>query len=224
MRCGPWGTSRACVLQTQGMAEARRRAGIPVRVIWREVHETRGDAGGRNSHGPRAVAGRERCARPRPPLSLPHNVLVADDALRLRPPGQQQASPHVRIHREQRLQRRGPARPHASRCDDAKRVRGDGGGPKHGPPAGAHPQARCARVHGVSQGQEQMRGRGECLARERACSCFFGRAPLCSLWTAPPPGPARPQAPCRRCQLSGTPCVFEKPEKKPQVLSNGGIE
>ncbi len=23
-----------------------------------------------------------------------------------------------------------------------------------------------------------------------------------------------PQSPCRRCQLSGTPCLFEKPEKK----------
>ncbi|KAF9268852.1 hypothetical protein L218DRAFT_853190 [Marasmius fiardii PR-910] len=33
------------------------------------------------------------------------------------------------------------------------------------------------------------------------------------------------EAPCRRCQLSGTPCVFEKPEKKPaQVLAGPGIE
>ncbi|KAF7793852.1 hypothetical protein EIP86_004973 [Pleurotus ostreatoroseus] len=49
--------------------------------------------------------------------------------------------------------------------------------------------------------------------------------PLCSLGTAPPPGPAPPQAPCRRCQLSGTPCIFEKPEKKnTQALSNGSVD
>ncbi|KZT29220.1 hypothetical protein NEOLEDRAFT_1057246 [Neolentinus lepideus HHB14362 ss-1] len=33
------------------------------------------------------------------------------------------------------------------------------------------------------------------------------------------------EAPCRRCQLSGQPCIFEKPEKKnAQALSNAGIE
>ncbi|EPQ57029.1 hypothetical protein GLOTRDRAFT_120398 [Gloeophyllum trabeum ATCC 11539] len=33
------------------------------------------------------------------------------------------------------------------------------------------------------------------------------------------------EAPCRRCQLSGQPCIFEKPEKKNvQALSNAGIE
>ncbi|KAL0581880.1 hypothetical protein V5O48_000109 [Marasmius crinis-equi] len=33
------------------------------------------------------------------------------------------------------------------------------------------------------------------------------------------------EAPCRRCQLSGTPCVFEKPEKKNvQALAGPGIE
>ncbi|KAG7098513.1 hypothetical protein E1B28_000457 [Marasmius oreades] len=33
------------------------------------------------------------------------------------------------------------------------------------------------------------------------------------------------EAPCRRCQLSGTPCVFEKPEKRPaQALAGPGIE
>ncbi|KAI0032227.1 hypothetical protein K488DRAFT_78587 [Vararia minispora EC-137] len=33
------------------------------------------------------------------------------------------------------------------------------------------------------------------------------------------------EAPCRRCQLSGTPCVFEKPEKKnAAVLSNASVE
>ncbi|KAI3618952.1 hypothetical protein WG66_000567 [Moniliophthora roreri] len=33
------------------------------------------------------------------------------------------------------------------------------------------------------------------------------------------------EAPCRRCQLSGTPCIFEKPEKKNvQALSGPGIE
>src|ERR1700733_8706391 len=33
------------------------------------------------------------------------------------------------------------------------------------------------------------------------------------------------QAPCRRCQLSGQPCVFEKPEKKNgQLLSTVSVE
>lgn len=33
------------------------------------------------------------------------------------------------------------------------------------------------------------------------------------------------EAPCRRCQLSGTPCVFEKPEKKNvQVMSGASVE
>ncbi|KIP11627.1 hypothetical protein PHLGIDRAFT_99458 [Phlebiopsis gigantea 11061_1 CR5-6] len=33
------------------------------------------------------------------------------------------------------------------------------------------------------------------------------------------------EAPCRRCQLSGIPCVFEKPEKKnAQPMANGSIE
>ena len=39
--------------------------------------------------------------------------------------------------------------------------------------------------------------------------------------------PARPghQAPCRRCQLSGAQCVFEKPEKKAvQALSTASVE
>ena len=44
-----------------------------------------------------------------------------------------------------------------------------------------------------------------------------------------PPGPdtadVRLQAPCRRCQLAGTPCVFEKPEKKnAQVMGNASVE
>ena len=40
------------------------------------------------------------------------------------------------------------------------------------------------------------------------------------------PGPALyPQAPCRRCQASGTPCIFEKPEKKNvQGLSTASVE
>ncbi|KZV96233.1 hypothetical protein EXIGLDRAFT_733595 [Exidia glandulosa HHB12029] len=32
------------------------------------------------------------------------------------------------------------------------------------------------------------------------------------------------EAPCRRCQLSGTPCIFERPEKKQQVYQNGSLE
>lgn len=33
------------------------------------------------------------------------------------------------------------------------------------------------------------------------------------------------EAPCRRCQASGTPCIFEKPEKKSvQALSNASVE
>ena len=40
------------------------------------------------------------------------------------------------------------------------------------------------------------------------------------------PGPALyQQAPCRRCQASGTPCIFEKPEKKNvQGLSTASVE
>ncbi|KAL9711888.1 hypothetical protein Ac2012v2_004961 [Leucoagaricus gongylophorus] len=33
------------------------------------------------------------------------------------------------------------------------------------------------------------------------------------------------EAPCRRCQASGIPCIFEKPEKKNvQALSNASVE
>lgn len=32
------------------------------------------------------------------------------------------------------------------------------------------------------------------------------------------------EAPCRRCQLSGTPCIFEKPEKKQQLVPGPSIE
>ena len=40
------------------------------------------------------------------------------------------------------------------------------------------------------------------------------------------PGPEiDTQAPCRRCQLSGQPCIFEKPEKKNgQLLSSASVE
>ncbi|TFY57123.1 hypothetical protein EVG20_g8667 [Dentipellis fragilis] len=61
----------------------------------------------------------------------------------------------------------------------------------------------------MPQGQEQMRRRGQLRPLARQAS-------LSLRWPAPTaPGPApSPQAPCRRCQLSGTLCVFEKPEKK----------
>lgn len=36
--------------------------------------------------------------------------------------------------------------------------------------------------------------------------------------------PQSQQSPCRRCQLSGTPCVFEKPEKKNPASSQQGLE
>jgi hypothetical protein len=40
-----------------------------------------------------------------------------------------------------------------------------------------------------------------------------------------PPRPGKHQAPCRRCQLSGQPCIFEKPEKKNgQLLSTASVE
>ena len=40
-----------------------------------------------------------------------------------------------------------------------------------------------------------------------------------------PHAPYALKAPCRRCQLSGTPCVFEKPEKKnAQPMANGSVE
>lgn len=55
----------------------------------------------------------------------------------------------------------------------------------------------------------------------------YDRDPFCSLRPASPcSGPARHlQPPCKRCQQSGTPCIFEKPEKKNvQGLSNGGLE
>lgn len=48
------------------------------------------------------------------------------------------------------------------------------------------------------------------------------------LRSANPPGPDSPtslQAPCRRCTLAGTPCIFEKPEKKnSQQMLNGSLE
>ena len=40
-----------------------------------------------------------------------------------------------------------------------------------------------------------------------------------------PSRPGKHQAPCRRCQLSGQPCIFEKPEKKNgQLLSTASVE
>jgi hypothetical protein len=40
-----------------------------------------------------------------------------------------------------------------------------------------------------------------------------------------PPARNECQAPCRRCQLSGQPCIFEKPEKKNgQLLSTASVE
>jgi len=32
------------------------------------------------------------------------------------------------------------------------------------------------------------------------------------------------QSPCRRCQLSGTPCVFEKPERKTNAVVANSVE
>lgn len=50
----------------------------------------------------------------------------------------------------------------------------------------------------------------------------------CLSWPAPSARPGSSsslQAPCRRCQLSGTPCIFEKPEKKNvQAMSNASVE
>jgi len=39
------------------------------------------------------------------------------------------------------------------------------------------------------------------------------------------PGHCTHQSPCKRCQASGTPCIFEKPEKKNvQAMSTASIE
>ena len=67
-----------------------------------------------------------------------------------------------------------------------------------------------------------MRGRGQCDCPPSAVPRPAHR--MSAVSTAP----ARKsitQAPCRRCQLSGQPCVFEKPEKKNgQQLSTTSVE
>jgi len=92
----------------------------------------------------------------------------------------------------------------------------------------------------VSNGQQQMqqaipkRGQRACTACRKGKNRCEGEVSASeedsglSLLTAPLL-PARPgvcsKAPCRRCQLSGTTCIFEKPEKKNALpVSNASVE
>ena len=89
------------------------------------------------------------------------------------------------------------------------------GSSSHAPKRGARACTNCRR------------GKNRCEGEVRFSHLGYDRDPFCSLRPASPfSGPARHlQPPCKRCQQSGTPCIFEKPEKKNiQGLSNGGLE
>ncbi|PAV18592.1 hypothetical protein PNOK_0543400 [Pyrrhoderma noxium] len=79
------------------------------------------------------------------------------------------------------------------------------------------PTAPTAQQSQLTQGQASTPGPGVHIPKRGARAC-----------TACRKGKNRceGEAPCRRCQLSGSACIFEKPEKKkdPIQLANGSIE
>ena len=84
---------------------------------------------------------------------------------------------------------------------------GQGGHQTHVPKRGARACTACRKGKNRCEGE----------VRIHQTSRLFR-----SLLTGPahPPGPVE-QAPCRRCQFSGTPCIFEKPEKKNVPMMSG---
>ena len=91
---------------------------------------------------------------------------------------------------------------------------------------------------GATPGHIPKRGARACTACRKGKNRCEGEVSNLSVRAVPRPAhrarwpvttaPARVnnvQAPCRRCQLSGQPCVFEKPEKKNgQLLSTASVE
>lgn len=91
---------------------------------------------------------------------------------------------------------------------------------------------------GATPGHIPKRGARACTACRKGKNRCEGEVSNLSVRAVPRPAhrarwpvstaPARDnnvQAPCRRCQLSGQPCIFEKPEKKNgQLLSTASVE
>ncbi|KAF8590908.1 hypothetical protein K439DRAFT_1116990 [Ramaria rubella] len=96
---------------------------------------------------------------------------------------------------------------------------------------GAHPldsQGQSLQLKGSQTAHIPKRGARACTACRKGknrCEgevCVLASAQIHALTEVRRPGR---KAPCRRCQLSGTLCVFEKPEKKNvPVMSSGSIE
>ncbi|PSS37801.1 hypothetical protein PHLCEN_2v269 [Hermanssonia centrifuga] len=104
-------------------------------------------------------------------------------------------------------------------------------GPADSPSSQATPQSVHIPKRGARACTACRKGKNRCEGEVRGP--FYPLEPFlrlppsrCCSQFGPPLRPARvSQAPCRRCQLSGTPCVFEKPEKKNvQAMSSGSVE
>jgi hypothetical protein len=83
----------------------------------------------------------------------------------------------------------------------------------HIPKRGARACTACRK------GKNRCEGEGEVSTPTPTIALII------DFWAVHPPGPALFKAPCRRCQISGTPCVFEKPEKtNSQLMSSASVE
>ena len=87
--------------------------------------------------------------------------------------------------------------------------------PGHIPKRGARACTACRK------------GKNRCEGEVSRLSARAVHRPAHRTWpvSTAPARKSMKQAPCRRCQLSGQPCVFEKPEKKNgQLLSTASVE
>lgn len=167
--------------------------------------------------GRKEMPRRPACVRPRPLVPHVDDVPLAHDVdLELRRPAQRQATAHDQLQHLPQHERH-PVR-HGLPTRPVLRTRA-------APPALAHPEAGRAGLHQLPQGQEQMRRRGPSLSLHHIpCRRYLPVLLAPSARPSARPGPLL-QAPCRRCQLSGQQCVFEKPEKKNvQPLSTASVE
>lgn len=80
-------------------------------------------------------------------------------------------------------------------------------------------------MYRVQEGQEPVRRRGESAFNTSPSKwrVWPSRLPACAARAGS--ADVHLQAPCRRCQLAGISCIFEKPEKKnAQVMGNASVE
>lgn len=98
--------------------------------------------------------------------------------------------------------------------------------PSHIPKRGARACTNCRKGKNRCEGEVRLSPLIYTLLAKANHPCL-PLIPVPSIRPSARPGTPNPhrQAPCRRCQLSGAQCVFEKPEKKnAQALTSASVE